>query len=147
MSTTVKKAMSTDVAVQELTTFLKKHLAKDFRRGKLTEKIIKDEYLLSIEAIEDGNLVFDENGNPKYTLYSPLFASAEDKSLVVKEVEFRQRIKGADRILLMDGIDPKKDLGTYAIKTVSYICKLSITEVKELDKDDFDTLNQICSVF
>ena len=142
-----KKAISTDVAVQEMTTFLKKHLVKDFRRGKITEEKIKEDYIDAIEAIEDGNLVIDEKGELTYKLYSPLYANSEDQSLVIKEVKFKARIKGATRTLLMNGLDPKKDLGTYMIVVISHICNLSKTEVQLLEKEDYEVLNQICSVF
>jgi len=141
------KSIPTDVAVKDLTTFLKKHLAKDFRRGKITDEKIKEDYIDAIEAIEDGNLVVDENGNLKYTLYNPLFANSEDQSLVKKEITFKSRIKGATRTLLMNGLDPKKDLGTYMIAVMSHICDLSKTEVQLLEKEDYEVLNQICSVF
>lgn len=143
----MKTKISSEVAFNELKAFLKAKLPKDFRRGKITDENIKEEYPAVLEAIEDGLLVFDEKGSPNYTLEFPLFAESDDQSLVVKSVNFRSRIKGADRTVLINGLDPKKDLGTYMIKMISYICNLSATEVKELEKDDFEVLNQICSVF
>ena len=55
--------------------------------------------------------------------------------------------QGATRTLLMNGLDPKKDLGTYMIVVISHICNLSKTEVQLLEKEDYEVLNQICSVF
>ena len=146
-STETKKAVNSNVAIDDLKNFLKKHMAKDFRRGKMTDEKIEDDYIDVIEAIEDGLLVFDDKNKPTYTLRYPLFGNAEDKSLMVTEVTFRSRIKEADKSILMDGLDIKKQLGTYTIKYISYITQLSMTEVKELEKEDFDVLNQICSVF
>jgi hypothetical protein len=134
------------VAIQEITEFISKYKAKEIRRGILTDEKILEDYIDAIEAIEDGHLIF-ENGKPIYTLKSPLFAKAEDQSLVVRTVNFRSRISEADKALVMDGIDIEKKRGTYVLKTLSYITQLSMVEVKELDKDDFDVLNQICSVF
>lgn len=141
------KKVPTEVAIVELTNFLKKHKEKDFRRGKMTQDVIEEDYVDVIEAIEDGLLVFDEKSKPTYTLRNPLYATAEDKSLQKTEVTFRSRIKEADKNLLMDNLDMKKQMGTYTIKYISYITQLSMTEVKELETDDFDVLNQICSVF
>lgn len=138
--------VATEVAIKELTEFLKKYKKKEFRRGKMTREVIEEDYIDVIEAIEDGFLVFN-NGKPVYTLREPLFQNAEDKALIVKEVNFRARIKEADRALVMDGLDLEKKRGTYVLKTLSYITQLSMVEVKELEKDDFDVLNQICSVF
>jgi len=141
------KKVPTEVAIVDLTNFLKKHKEKEFRRGKMTQEIIEEEYVDVIEAIEDGLLVFDDKNKPTYKLRNPLYANAEDKSLQKTEVTFRSRIKEADKNLLMDNLDMKKQMGTYTIKYISYITQLSMTEVKELETDDFDVLNQICSVF
>ncbi len=141
-----KTKVDFEVAINEVTVFLKKHMAKQFRRGKMTRDVIEEDYIDVIEAVQDGYLVF-EKGKPVYTLRNPLFAKAENKDLTVKMVNFRSRIKEADRALVMDGLDLEKKRGTYVLKTLSYITQLSMTEVKELEKDDFDVLNQICSVF
>lgn len=141
------KKVPTEVAIIDLTNFLKKHKSKEFRRGKMTQDVIEEDYVDVIEAIEDGLLVFDEKNKPTYTLRNPLYTNAEDKSLQKTEVTFRSRIKEADKNLLMDNLDIKKQMGTYTIKYISYITQLSMTEVKELETDDFDVLNQICSVF
>jgi hypothetical protein len=139
--------VSREVAIQEVTVFLKKYKSKEFSRGKLTDDVIEEDYIDVIEAIEEGLLVFDDKGKPKYTLRNPLYATAEDKSLTVTEVTFRARIKESDKNMLMDNLDIKKQMGTYTLKYISFITQLSMTEVKELEKDDFEVLNQICSVF
>jgi len=141
------KKVPTEVAIKDLTEFLKKYKEKEFRRGKMTEDVIEEDYIDVIEAIEDGLLVFDDKMKPTYTLRRPLYGDAEDKSLTINEVTFRARIKESDKNMLMDGLDIKKQLGTYTIKYISFMTQLSMTEVKELEKDDFDVLNQICSVF
>lgn len=141
------KKIAADVAVQELESFLKIHMKKEFRRGNMDREKIEDEFPDVIEAIEDGLLVFNEKNQPTYKLRYPLFEKAENQDLVVKEVSFRTRIKGADKSVLLDGLDPKKQVGTYIVKIISYITQLSITEVKELEREDYDTLNQLCSVF
>lgn len=142
-----KQVLSPEVAVAELTNFLKKHKSKEFRRGQLTEEKIKEDYVDVLEAIEDGLLVFDEKGNPEYTLEKPLFEDAENQDLVVKTIKFRSRVKAADKALVMDGLDFEKQRGTYVIKLLSYITMLSVAEVKQLENEDFVVLNQLCSVF
>ena len=143
----MENKINTDVAFEELKGFLKVKMPKEFRRGRISDEKIKEDYPAVLEAIEDGLLVFDEKSNPEYTLEYPLFSEAKDKSLIIKSVAFKTRIKGADRTMLMNGIDPKKDLGTYMIKMIGFICQLNPSETKELEKDDFEVLNQICSVF
>lgn len=139
--------ISNEVAVKELTAFLQKHKAKDFRRGKMSDEIIREDYIDVIEAIEDGLLIFDEKNSPTYTLRNPLDKGKSDKGLEVSQVTFRSRIREADKNLLMDGLDVKKQMGTYTIKYIAFICQLHMVDVKRLEKDDFDVLNQICSVF
>lgn len=141
------KKVTKEIAIEELKQFLQKHKAKEFRRGKMTDDLIEEDYEDVIEAIEDGLMVFDDKQKPTYTLRNPLYANAADKSLIKKDVTFRSRIKEADKNLLMDNLDIKKQMGTYTLKYISYITQLSIAEVKELETDDFDVLNQICSVF
>ena len=139
------KKVATEVAMKDLTKFLKTHLPKEFKRGKMTEERIEEDYIDVLEAIEDGNLIFDEFGKPIYTLINPLKNVSDE--VIVSEVTFRARIKGADKTVLMNGIDPKKQLGDYMIKVISHMTQLAGNLVKKLDKEDFEVLNQICSVF
>lgn len=139
--------VSQEVALEELKNFLKKHKSKEFRRGTLTDEKIKTEYVDVLEAIEDGLLVFDDKNHPTYTLAHPLFEDADNQDLVVKQVKFRSRVKAADKTLVMDGLDFEKQRGTYVVKLLSYITKLSMTEVKQLEDEDYVVLNQLCSVF
>jgi hypothetical protein len=139
--------VSNEVAIKEVTDFLKKHKAKDFRRGKMNQALINEDYIDAIEAVEDGLLTFDEKMKPTYELRNPLYTDKADAALHIKKVGFRSRIKEADKNLLMDGLDMKKQMGTYTLKYIAYICQLHVADVKNLEKDDFETLNQICSVF
>lgn len=135
-----------EIAKKELKDFLSIHLKKEFRKGKLTDEKIEDDYPDVLDAIQDGLLFFDEKNKPTYSLRYPL--KNEDGEVSVSVIEFRSRIKGADRIVLMNGIDPKKQLGDYMIKVISYMTQLdSNSLVKKLEKEDFEVLNQICSVF
>jgi hypothetical protein len=143
---TSKKVLAKEIAIEELTAFLKIYKSKEFRRNQMSAEKIEEDYIDVIEAIEDGLLVF-ENNKPVYKLRHPLFENAEDKALVIKEVHFRSRIKEADKALVMNGLNLEKERGTYVLKTLSYITQLDMPSVKELEKEDFDVLNQICSVF
>lgn len=136
-----------EIAMDELRVFLKKYQPKEFRRGNMTDEKIKEDYIDALEAIEDGFLIFNENGKPEYTLQSPLFEGAKDTALVVKKVSFRSRIRESDKSRLMNGLDMKKQTGTFALKYLSFITQLSMTEVDELESDDSKVINQICSVF
>jgi hypothetical protein len=136
-----------EVAFLEVKKYLKNHLKKDFRRGQMPDSKIEDEYLDLIEAVEDGLLVFDEKFKANYKLREPLFSDKEDSSLAIKQVSIRSRIKAADKHVLMDGLNVQKQLGTYTLRIIAHITQLSEVDVKELDKEDFEVLNQLCSVF
>lgn len=143
----IEKNISADVAFDEVKLFVAKHNKKEIKRGKLTDEKIKEDYEDVIEAVEEGRLTFDDNHNATYQLISPLYAEAQDSSLVKKEVKFKSRIKQVEKITIMDGIDPDKQKGTYVLKLFSLGSRLSLTEIKLLEDEDYTIINQICSVF
>ena len=139
--------VSKEVAFKDVKTYLEKHLKKEFRRKQMPDSKIYDEYEDMIEAVEDGLLIIDSKGKVEYTLRYPLFTDKEDAGLAIKKVNIRGRIKAADKHLLMDGLDVQKKLGTYTLKIIAYITEVQLADVKQLEKEDFDTINQLCSVF
>jgi len=136
-----------EVAFKDVKSYLEKHLKKEFRRKQMPDSKIYDEYEDMIEAVEDGLLIIDSKGKVEYTLRYPLFTDKEDAGLAIKKVNIRGRIKAADKHLLMDGLDVQKKLGTYTLKIIAYITEVQLADVKQLEKEDFDTINQLCSVF
>ncbi len=140
----MSKVLEREVALNELKEFLKIHKKREFRNDKISDSKIEEDYPDVLDALEDGFLVF-ENDKPIYTLQEPIMS--DDGTPSVTKVDFRSRIKGADRIILLNGIDPKKDLGTYMIKIISYMTQQPEGIIKKLEKEDFEVLNQICSVF
>ena len=139
--------VSKEVAFKDVKSYLEKHLKKEFRRKQMPDSKIYDEYEDMIEAVEDGLLIIDSKGKVEYTLRYPLFTDKEDAGLAIKKVNIRGRIKAADKHLLMDGLDVQKKLGTYTLKIIAYITEVQLADVKQLEKEDFDTINQLCSVF
>lgn len=144
---TEQNKISRKVALQEMKDFLGKHKKKEVKKGKWTDDKIEEGFEDCIDAIQEGNLVFKEGLKPVYTLQDPLYQNDENDKLMVKEVNFRARIKEADRMTVMDGLDVSKQQGTYALKMISYISKLGLTDIKHLEKDDYTVISQICSVF
>lgn len=135
------------VAFNEVKNYLQKHLKKEFRRGQMPDSKIEEEYEDLIEAVEDGLLKFDENSKATYKLREALYTDKEDAELAIKEITIKGRIKAADKHILMDGLNVQKQLGTYTLKIISHITQLDKRDIKNLEKDDFDVLNQLCSVF
>lgn len=142
-----KKAMSREVSIKEIGGFLAKYDKKGAKRGKHTDSYIEEEFEACLEALEFGNLVFNKHKVPTLTLFEPLYKDAEDQALVKKSVTFKSRIKQAEKVLIMDGLNLEKQQGTYVLKVMAYITQLSLTEIKLLESEDYEVLNQICSVF
>lgn len=135
------------VAFNDVKSYLEKHLKKEFRRGQMDDKTIEDEYFDLIEAVEDGLLKFDDKGKAIYKLREPLYTDKENADLVINQISTKSRIKAADKHVLMNGLNVQKQMGSYTLKVIAYITQLSERDIKELERDDFDVLNQLCSVF
>tara|TARA_B100000953_G_scaffold297883_1_gene293564 strand:- start:4124 stop:4567 length:444 start_codon:yes stop_codon:yes gene_type:complete len=141
------KKINRKQAVEEMSKFLEKHDPKGFRRGEYSKDKILEDYVDVIEAIEDGKLVFDDHLVPTYEYYEPLFPDSNTRSEKDDACTLRSRVKAADKALVMDGLNFEKQRGTYALKMLSYLCQIEMYRVKELGSTDFNTLNQLCSVF
>ena len=148
MSTEKQKSLvSTDVAVKDVISFLKSKRPKMERRGELDTEKVKESYIDLIEAVEDGKVEFDEGFHPTLTLYSPLFKESSNEKNIVKKISFRNRVKAADKARVMNNLDVENKKGDYTLKLIGFLCQLSNAEVNEIEKSDFDVINQICSVF
>ncbi|WP_299529051.1 hypothetical protein [Ulvibacterium sp.] len=141
-----KPAVSEEMAIDELSVFLKKYKKREFRKGQMTNDRILDEYPNIIDAIMDGFLVFEDAG-PKLTLREPIETETKDKELGVYNVAFRTRVKPSDQARIMDGINIQTQQAKYVLKFLSYVTGLSSGEIDKLGKEDYDTINQLCSVF
>lgn len=141
------KAISSEVAFSEFKKFLEKYKSKEIRRGSLTDEKIKEEFIDALEAVEDGLLTFDDKNNPNYKLRVPIETESKNKELGTYEVGFRTRIRPTVKADLMDGLEVKKQAGKFALRYIAYITQLPIPDLDNMDPDDYDTINQICSVF
>lgn len=142
-----KKKISEDVALVDITKFLKKFKAKEFRRGQLDDAKIREEYIDVLEAIEDGLITFNEENHPTYTLRNPIEVESKDKDKGTYHVNFKTRVKPSEKARIMDGLNVEKQAGTFAIKYICFVAQLSKSDVDMLSADDYDVINQICSVF
>jgi len=141
-----KPAVSEEMAIDELSVFLKKYKKREFRKGQMTNDRILDEYPNVIDAIMDGLLAFEDAG-PKLTLREPIETETKDKELGVYNVAFRTRVKPSDQSRIMDGINIQTQQAKYVLKFLSYVTGLNSSEIDKLGKEDYDTINQLCSVF
>lgn len=144
MKTPDKKAISEELAVEEFTKFLKKYKAKEIRRGQLKLSEIKEQYIDAIEAIQDGFLTFDDKNHPTYRLREQIGDNTDTATTVV---DFRTRIRPSDRANVMSGLNVEKDQGKFTLRYIAFITQLPIGELDKMNDDDYDAINQICSVF
>jgi hypothetical protein len=143
----IKKAMTEELAVEELSKFLQKYKKKEFRKGQITNEKILQDYPDVIEAIQDGLIVFDDKNHLNLELRYPIVAEGSDRDLDTKVVEFRTRIKPTDKANLMDGLNIQTQQAKYVLRYIAYITGLSQNELDKLESEDYDVINQICSVF
>ena len=139
----VNQVISDELAVIELRKFVAKYRRRDARKGLLKDEKLLDEYPNVIDAITDGLIIFDDKNHPKYKLREPLMDSVEN----IEEITFRTRIKPSDQSRLMDGINIQTQTAKYVLRFIGYITGLAQGDIDRLDKEDYDTINQICSVF
>lgn len=139
--------VATEVAINEVKSFMEKYNPKLFRREKNPIDKIKKDYPDVIEAVEDGLLIFDEKKSPKLTLREPLVSEDGNDSLATKEVTFRTRVKPSAKADLQSGLHPIEDLGKYQLRFIGYITQLSNGEIDAISPEDYDTISQLTSVF
>lgn len=143
----IEQKIPSDVAFEDVKKFVEKHNAREFKRGNITDESIKNDYIDIIEAVEEGNLTFDDDLIATYKLIVPLYKEADNPALIKDTVKFRTRIKQFDKVKMMDGIDPEKEKGKFMLRLVALGSGLSLTDLKKLEDQDYITINQICSVF
>lgn len=141
------KALSNEQAITDVTNFLKVHKEKEFRRNKLTQAVIEDDYEDVIEAVEDGLLVF-EKGVAKYNLRHGLTdvhgeVTGEPGMLVT----FKSRIRPGDKLNVLNGMNVEKQQGDHIKRQLALASQLNLGIIEKLHKEDFDVLMQIASVF
>lgn len=135
-----KQAISDEVALKEVIDFVQK-----WKRRPQKEDLIKEDYPDVIEAVKSGNLVFDENQRPIYTLRSPIKTS--EGNVHLDKVEFRIRVKPTTQADLADGLKLQTQQAKYVLRVISYIIDQPLTMLDKFEGDDYDTIQQICTVF
>lgn len=137
------KAVSKELAVSEFMKFLKVHKSKELKRGKIKEVDIPEEYPDVMDAVMEGRLVFDDNHHPTLKLKEPLKDDAE----TISEITFRNRIRPSERANVMSGLNIEKDLGKFTLRYLAFLTQRPIADLDRMHQDDYDTINQLSSVF
>nr|WP_299067177.1 hypothetical protein [uncultured Allomuricauda sp.] len=142
-----KPAISEEMAIKEFVEFLKPYKKRDYRKGNLTTEKILDEYPNVIDSIMDGLLLLKEKSGPKLILRVPIETEGKNEALSVKEVIFKTRVKPSDVVRLMDGINPQTQTAKYVMRFLRHLTGLAQGEIDNMDQEDYETLNQLSSVF
>lgn len=140
-------AISEDVAINEFIEFLKPYKKREYRKGLLTSEKILDEYPNVVDAIMDGLLVFKKDQALELTLRYPIETEGKNDALATKKVVFTTRVKPSDTMRLMDGINLQTQQSKYVMRFIRHITGLAQGEIDNLDKEDYDTINQLSTVF
>lgn len=141
-----KPKLSEELAIKELSKYLEKFKKREFRKGQMTNDRILDEYPNVIDALMDGLLLFADEG-PKLTLREPIESESKNKELGVYDVSFKTRVKPSDQARIMDGLNIQTQQARYVLKFLYYVTGLSQGVIDKLGKEDYDTINQLSSVF
>lgn len=140
-SETSKKAMSEELALNELEKFINEWVDKPEAKEKLAEA-----YPNILDALVSGNLLLDEKNEPIYKLRNPV--TTEDGTVVKTEVNFKTRITPTNQARLAKGINVASDQLQFMIVCISHIIGCSVVaELDKFSKKDYNTIREISTVF
>lgn len=138
---TLKKAMSEEMALNELERFINEWVDKPESKDKLA-----DSYPNILSGLISGNLIIDEKDEPIYTLRNPV--KSEDGTIVKSEVKFKTRILPSTQEQLSKGVDLSKDQVRFMNICIAHICGCTVkAEIDLFSKKDFNTIREISTVF
>lgn len=140
-SETTNKAMSEELALNELEKFINEWVDKPEPKEKLA-----DSYPNILSGLISGNLIFDDKNEPIYTLRNPVLK--EDGAVSKSEVKFKTRILPSTQENLSKGIDLSKDQVRFMNICIAHICGCTVkAEIDSFSKKDFNTIREISTVF
>jgi len=139
MSTkTNKTAMSEDIAIQEFHSFLSKWIKRPPEMDA-----IKELYPESIDALQSGNLIINENGVPVYKLIHPI--QGENG---LSEITFQTRLKVMTKANLLKNVNVEKDLQRASAILQAHMLGLpTMADLDLLHQWDYNACVEIASVF
>lgn len=134
------KKVNKENAIKEIQAFVLKY---DERSKEDWE--IENDFAYLLDAVQDGNVVFDEDLKPKLTLKTPILN--EDKEVSVSEIIFKTRIKPLDLANIMKGVDIAKNNVEYILRAQSYLIMQPKAMLDKFGKFDYKVIEQLSSVF
>lgn len=135
-----EKAISEEVALNELESFINRFVKKP-----VTREEIKETYPDVLDGIMDGFLSFKEDGAPLLKLKNPI--KNVNGEISISEINFRTRIKPTTLADLAKGLNAQKELFTLQLRMVAYIIDQPTVMLDNFSRYDYDVLTQISTVF
>lgn len=132
--------VSEEIAIKEIQKFV-----EEFEGVKKDDWQVKDHYPQMLQAIQEGNLVFDDKSKPRLTLKQPIMN--DDGEVSLSEIDFRTRIKPTQLAEIMKGVDLSKNQLEYSLRAISYLTKQSRVMLDKFGKFDYKVIDQIATVF
>lgn len=105
---------------------------------------IENENPQLLDAIEKGNLVFDEDYVPTLTLKEAIKNDEGDVSET--QVKFKTRIKPSDLTNISKGMDVSKNQLKYVYNCYCHIIGQPFAMLDKYSKMDFKVIEQVCNV-
>jgi len=133
-----KDKVSEEVAISEIVEFVNHHSVVP--RG---EEEIKEEYQVSILAVQKGLLVINDNV-PVYTLKEPINPDGE---FALSKIEFKTRIRPNEHSRLSKGLNLQKESFEYSLRCLAFLSQISQGELNKLSKFDYTVVQQLGTVF
>lgn len=141
METKKKQVITEDLALQEL-----KKVVDRFSRKNNDVSKLKDNYPISLSAICDGILSFDENLTPKYELRYPV--KSESGEIQVSEITFKTRIKPTVKADLADGLDLQKSAAKFSLRLMAHVAQQpTVQMLDKFEPEDYDLIQELSPVF
>ena len=130
-------AISKEVAVKEIKDYLSDFLEVEFD--------VENDYPKVLKAVMSGNLSFNEEKRPVYTLIEPINKGTEFE---VKELILKNRVLPSVGADLAKGIDLQKEAFRYGLVVTAHICGFaSYKELDKLSKKDYQLIQELAPVF
>ena len=132
--------VSKEIAIKEIQKFVLEHDG-----AKKEDWQIENDYPQMLQAVQEGNLVFNDKMIPKLTLKEAIMNTEGEES--VSEIDFRTRIKPTQLAEIMKGVDLGKNQMEYSLRVISYLTKQPRAMLDKFGKFDYKVIDQISTVF
>lgn len=137
-----QQKIPTEQAIKEVRAFVGFHDELAIK-PTTTDDEVEEKYPNIVDAITRGNLIFSDKQVPTLTLAYPIKGEESE----ITTINFKTRIKPVDNANITKGMDVSKNSGKYVLKCLAYLTMEPEGVINALEKYDYKTVEQICTVF